>query len=253
MADRCACGRTTADSLGMISETDIVLRLAVAAIVGSLVGFERERLMWSAGIRTHMLVSVGACLFMIVSAYGFEHATQMPHVVLDPSRIAAQVVSGIGFLGAGSILLRGQTVRGMTTAASIWSVAALGLASGGGMFFAAGISTAIILIILAGIKPLEEAYRARVQSCVLHIRAERGALPADDLKSILRVRGGQMRRLLVSPAGDELEDTTVHLVRVSEADIRAGATRLKEQPGVQDVRVKRKHRRPIEGMPATDD
>jgi putative Mg2+ transporter-C (MgtC) family protein len=236
----------------MISDSDIALRLAVAAIAGSLIGFERERLLWSAGIRTHMLVSVGACLFTIVSAYGFQHAIEMPHVVLDPSRIAAQVVSGIGFLGAGSILLRGQSVRGMTTAASIWSVAALGLASGGGMFFAAGISTAIILVILAGIKPLEEAYRARVQSCVLHIRAERGALSADELKNALRVRGGQIRRLLVSPADDDLEDTTVHLVRVSEADIRAGAKRLKEQPGVQDVRVKRKHRGSAEISADTD-
>ena len=103
----------------MISDPEITLRLAVAALLGSLIGFERERLMWSAGIRTHMLVAVGACLLMIVSAYGFQYATQMPHVVLDPSRIAAQVVSGIGFLGAGSILLRGQAIRGMTTAATI--------------------------------------------------------------------------------------------------------------------------------------
>lgn len=120
----------------MITDTDIAIRLAVAALLGSLIGFERERLMWSAGIRTHMLVSVGACLFTIVSAYGFMHATTLPHVVLDPSRIAAQVVTGVGFLGAGSILLRGQAVRGLTTAASIWSVAALGLAAGGGLYFA---------------------------------------------------------------------------------------------------------------------
>ena len=123
----------------MISDADIALRLAVAAIIGSLVGFERERLMWSAGIRTHMLVAVGAALLMIVSAYGFQLAILMPHVVLDPSRVAAQVVSGIGFLGAGSILLRGNTVRGMTTAASIWAVAALGLAAGGASFSPPGL------------------------------------------------------------------------------------------------------------------
>ncbi len=140
----------------MISETDILLRLGAAALLGSIVGFERERLMWAAGIRTHMLVAVGACLFMIVSAYGFQHATQNPHVILDPSRIAAQVVSGIGFLGAGSIQLRGQIIRGLTTAASIWSVAALGLACGGGLYFAAMAATVIILVILVGIKPLEE-------------------------------------------------------------------------------------------------
>lgn len=221
----------------MISEADLVLRLAVAAIIGSLVGFERERLMWSAGIRTHMLVAVGAALLMIVSAYGFQHAILMPHVVLDPSRVAAQVVSGIGFLGAGSILLRGNTVRGMTTAASIWAVAALGLAAGGGLYFAAGVATIIILVILAGLKPLEEAYRARVQSCVLHISAERGALDEDELRKVLGVRGGQLRRLLVTPTDDGLNRLTLHLARVSTVEIRTGAARLREQPGVQDVRV----------------
>ncbi|WP_260924286.1 MgtC/SapB family protein [Novosphingobium sp. 9] len=158
----------------MISHADILIRLAAAAAIGSLVGFERERLLWSAGIRTHMLVSVGACLIMIVSAYGFQNATQMPHVVLDPSRAAAQVVSGVGFLGAGSILLKGNVVRGMTTAASIWAVAALGLAAGGGLYFAAGAATIIILVILAGLKPIEEAYRAayRAAPCACISSAE---------------------------------------------------------------------------------
>ena len=223
----------------MISHADIIIRLAIAALLGSLVGFERERLMWSAGIRTHMLVAVGACLFMIVSAYGFSHATTLPHVVLDPSRIAAQVVSGIGFLGAGSILLRGNSVRGLTTAASIWSVAALGLAAGGGLFFAAGVSTAIILVILAGLKPIEEAYRARVQSCVLQMVAERGALSIDDLRQALGVRDAQIKRLAVTTVDHDLEETTVQLIRVSKADIRAGAARLRDEPGVQSVNVKR--------------
>jgi putative Mg2+ transporter-C (MgtC) family protein len=226
----------------MISDWDIALRLAVAALLGSLIGFERERLLWTAGIRTHMLVSVGACLFMIVSAYGFTHATQMPHVVLDPSRIAAQVVSGIGFLGAGSILLRGQAVRGLTTAASVWSVAALGLAAGGGLFFAAGVSTAIILLILAGLKPLEEAYHARNQSYVVSVIAEPSAVSDEDLNKLLRVRAGQIKRLTVRPADDELEETTVHLTRLSKADINAGSKRLKEEPGVQSVTVRRKSR-----------
>jgi putative Mg2+ transporter-C (MgtC) family protein len=224
----------------MISQPDIIIRLAVAALLGSLVGFERERLMWSAGIRTHMLVAVGSCLFMIVSAYGFAHATTLPHAVLDPSRVAAQVVSGIGFLGAGSILLRGQAVRGLTTAASIWSVAALGLAAGGGLFFAAGVSTAIILVILAGIKPIEEAYRARVQSCVFHMVAEHGALSLEDLREALGVRGAQINRLVVAPLDHELEETTIELIRVSKADIRAGAARLRNEPGVQSVNVRRK-------------
>src|ERR1700742_4007569 len=117
----------------MIAHWDIALRLAVAALLGSLVGFERERLLWAAGLRTHMLVSVGSCLIMIVSAYGFSNVLG-PHVILDPSRVAAQVVSGIGFLGAGSIILCNEVVKGLTTAASLWAVAAIGLAVGGGLY-----------------------------------------------------------------------------------------------------------------------
>jgi putative Mg2+ transporter-C (MgtC) family protein len=113
----------------MLPYSDTLLRLVLAAILGSLIGFERERLLWAAGIRTHMLVCVGACLFMIVSAYGFG-AVLGPNVVLDPSRVAAQVVSGIGFLGAGAILARGEIIKGLTSAASIWTVAAIGLSVG---------------------------------------------------------------------------------------------------------------------------
>ena len=136
----------------MLPDWEIAVRLVLAAALGSFIGFERERLLWAAGIRTHMVVCVGACLVMIVSAYGFQGVLN-EHVILDPSRVAAQVVSGIGFLGAGSILLRGSVVRGLTTAASIWTVAAIGLAIGGGLYFAGIASTAIILIILAGVKP----------------------------------------------------------------------------------------------------
>src|ERR1700722_15042957 len=107
----------------LLSNWETLVRLLLAAVLGSLIGFERERLLWAAGIRTHMLVCVGACLFMIVSAFGFADSLSAQHVVLDPSRVAAQVVSGIGFLGAGAILARGEIVRGLTTAASIWTVA----------------------------------------------------------------------------------------------------------------------------------
>lgn len=138
----------------MINNVELLSRLVLAALLGSVIGFERERLSWAAGLRTHMLVCVGSSLIMLVSAFGFADALGQKNVVLDPSRIAAQVVSGIGFLGAGSILLRGEIVRGLTTAASLWSVAGIGLAVGGGMYTASVGATIIILIILAGVKPL---------------------------------------------------------------------------------------------------
>lgn len=222
----------------MISDLDITLRLAVAAALGSIIGFERERLLWAAGTRTHMLVSVGACLLMIVSAYGFQHVLTQPHVVLDPSRIAAQVVSGIGFLGAGSILARGQVVKGLTTAASVWAVAALGLAAGGGLYFAATISTVIILIILAGVKPIEDAYRARVQSCTLDVVAERDALETVELKKLLGVRAAQIRRVVINNNADgETQKLRIQLVRMSRNEIRLGLDRLRRAPGIMEVDV----------------
>jgi putative Mg2+ transporter-C (MgtC) family protein len=108
----------------MISNFELVSRLILAAVLGSVIGFERERLNWAAGLRTHMLVCVGSALIMLVSAFGFADVLGQKDVVLDPSRIAAQVVSGIGFLGAGSILMRGEVVKGLTTAASLWSASA---------------------------------------------------------------------------------------------------------------------------------
>jgi putative Mg2+ transporter-C (MgtC) family protein len=202
------CKLLTTEGNAMLPDWEIALRLVLAAALGSFIGFERERLLWAAGIRTHMVVCVGACLVMIVSAYGFQDVLS-EHVVLDPSRVAAQVVSGIGFLGAGSILLRGSVVRGLTTAASIWTVAAIGLAIGGGLYFAGVASTAIILIILAGVKPLEEAYRSRNQSFQFDIRAERGKLTPDVLKSTLGIRRGQVKRFIAHARGKRNDEDTV--------------------------------------------
>lgn len=112
----------------MIQDLELVLRLVLAGALGALVGFQREASHKPAGLRTHTIVAVGACLFCLVSAYAFEEA--------DPSRIAAQVVTGIGFIGAGTILFlsRSHVIVGLTTAATIWAVAAVGLAVGAGMY-----------------------------------------------------------------------------------------------------------------------
>jgi putative Mg2+ transporter-C (MgtC) family protein len=221
----------------MLPYWETLLRLLLAAVLGSLIGFERERLLWAAGIRTHMLVCVGACLFMIVSVYGFS-ASLGPNVVLDPSRVAAQVVSGIGFLGAGAILARGEIVKGLTTAASIWTVAAIGLAVGGGLYFAAGTSTVIILVILAGVKPIEEAYRARNQSCRLVVEAAQGALTPELVKKTLGVRMAQIKRFVVKTReGGTIDDVTLILARVSAQDTQNIVDKLQSLAGVSQVSV----------------
>ncbi len=222
--------------MNTLSHLDLITRLLTAAALGSIIGFERERLLWAAGIRTHMVVCVGSCLIMIVSAFGFADSLSSKNVVLDPSRVAAQVVSGIGFLGAGAILARGEIVRGLTTAASIWTVAAIGLAVGGGLYFAASASTGIIIVILAGIKPLEEAYRARNQSCRLKVDAANGALTPDILKQTLGIRASQIKRFLVSP-NETGEEITVHLSKVSSHDIKNFVDKLNELDGTSSVQV----------------
>jgi putative Mg2+ transporter-C (MgtC) family protein len=221
-----------------MSDADMLIRLIAAAALGSLIGLERERLLWAAGIRTHMLVCVGSCLIMIVSQYGFAHVLTEKNVVLDPSRIAAQVVSGIGFLGAGSIIARGEIVRGLTTAASVWTVAAIGLAVGGGLYLAAGSSTIIILIILAGIKPLEEAYRSRNQSCQLKIEVESGFLTPELLRETLQLRAGQIKRFLVQTRDTQGSDDLLVLIsKVSSQDIASFSNKLNELDGVKSVTV----------------
>jgi len=123
----------------------MVIRLLMATALGALVGFEREYHAKEAGVRTHLLVAVGSCLFMILSAYGFDAFLDQDHVSFDPSRIASQVVTGIGFLGAGTIILQKQVVRGLTTAAGVWVTAAIGLACGIGMYLIAAVTTVIVI------------------------------------------------------------------------------------------------------------
>ncbi len=140
---------------GSLPWVDIGIRLLSATLCAGVIGLERERAEMSAGLRTHALVGLGSALIMIASAFGFSDVLGTPNVVLDPSRMAAQVVSGIGFLGAGTILVQQQIVRGLTTAASIWAVAAIGLSIGGGLYVPALIATALALIVLEVMRPLE--------------------------------------------------------------------------------------------------
>ena len=125
---------------------DFILRIVVAALLGGAVGLEREYRDKAAGFRTHFLVALGSALFMIISAYGFHDALATTEHRLDVSRIAAQVVSGIGFIGAGTIIFQKNAVRGLTTAASIWVTAAIGLTCGAGMYSLAASATLLVLL-----------------------------------------------------------------------------------------------------------
>jgi putative Mg2+ transporter-C (MgtC) family protein len=145
-----------------ISQIQLVLHLLAAAGLAGVLGIERELSDQPAGFRTHMLVGVGSALFAVISAYGFDAVVgRQENVVIraDPSRVAAQIVTGIGFLGGGAILKYGATVRGLTTAASLWVTAAVGTAAGLGMLSIAAATTAIALLTLAVFRPIRAVIR----------------------------------------------------------------------------------------------
>ena len=130
-----------------ISQLDCIARIAIACLCGALIGFERSRRQKEAGIRTHIIVALGSALMMIVSKYGFFDIIDVHNNSFSGDRIAANIITGISFLGAGMIFFRGSSVKGLTTAAGIWSTAGVGLAVGAGMYFIGGTATLLILVI----------------------------------------------------------------------------------------------------------
>lgn len=131
----------------LIKQMEFLLRLIVAGACGCAIGYERKNRLKEAGIRTHMIVALGAALIMIVSKNGFADILSPSRVVLDPSRIAAQIVSGIGFLGAGIIFVRRQSISGLTTAAGIWTTAGIGMAIGAKLYFIGVSATVLVLLV----------------------------------------------------------------------------------------------------------
>ena len=188
-----------------IGAAEVTLRLVVAAVLGGAVGIERELREREAGLRTHLLVSVGSCLFTLASAYGFnEFLVNGGNVVrADPTRIAAQIVTGIGFIGAGAIIREGMSVRGLTTAATLWVVAAIGIASGAGYYSAAVLGTAIVLLSLWPLRIVAYRLIERVRPEEKRVAIE--LAPATSITPLLRLleeRGVAVESLLVEEEHD---------------------------------------------------
>ena len=144
------------EALDVGTQLELTVRLVVALLLGGVIGWERELARMPAGFRTHALVSLGSAIFTVISAYAFTGPGS------DPTRIAAQIVSGIGFLGGGAILHYGGTVRGLTTAASLWSVAAVGMAAGAGLYVVASIGAVLVIIGLEVFQRIEGVVKRRL-------------------------------------------------------------------------------------------
>ena len=138
----------------MLTEGELFLRLVLSCVLGGIIGYERQSRRKSAGLRTNVLVCLGACLIMVLSQAMYQQVEGLTNA--DPARLAAQVVSGIGFLGAGAIMKEGLTVTGLTTAACLWVVAGVGLAVGGGFYSGALITTALVFVTLGSLSRLDD-------------------------------------------------------------------------------------------------
>ena len=188
-----------------ITEYEIALRLFLACVFGGIVGFEREKNDSPAGFRTHILVSLGSSLIMILSMYGFN---QFDTVNKDPARLAAQVVSGIGFLGAGTILRDKTSIKGLTTAASLWVVAAIGLAAGAGFYFSSFFVTLLVFITL---ERSVETYFFR-NSQTLKIVAINGTCRVKEINRLLESHGIVPQNISVKLLKEENNRTTIEYI-----------------------------------------
>ena len=201
-----------------LSTAEALLRLLIAALLGGAIGLERELRDHEAGFRTHLIVSLGACVFTLVSAYAWTDWTfsTASGVVFDPTRIAAQIVTGIGFLGAGAIIVRGISVRGLTTAATLWVVAAIGMAAGTGYYTVAVGAAVLVLLSLGPLKLVSSRLvsRVRPEEAELGIRLApegEGTRVLDRIEEL----GGRVER--VEFGDDRTIDVTLRASRRSES------------------------------------
>jgi putative Mg2+ transporter-C (MgtC) family protein len=215
-----------------------LLRLALAAALGGLIGVERELREREAGLRTHLLVALGSALFTIVSAYGFHAFLSSGQSVVraDPTRIAAQIVTGIGFLGAGAIIRQGLSVRGLTTAATLWVVAAIGLAAGAGYYSAATITTALVLVSLWPLRivAFRMLHRFRPEDGRLLVQLPAGVSPGAVIDEVERC-GGRIETIEVTQEGERRRlELEVELPR--EGGSAALVARIADVEDVAEVR-----------------
>jgi putative Mg2+ transporter-C (MgtC) family protein len=223
-----------------LSTLELTLRIGVAVVAALLLGLEREVRGHPAGVRTHALVAVGAALFTIAGAYGFSDVPRGPNV--DPARLAAQVASGIGFLGAGAILRQGLGIRGLTTAATLWLAAAIGVASGAGAYPAVAVVTGVVLAVLIAMrfaKPLVARWGGTVTTIELDYQRGYGTLGP-----VLRSINGlatKMDHLEVDDENEDDEDGLRHVtLRLNTRDldqIYSAVDELRQRPEVRAVRV----------------
>src|SRR6201991_3363079 len=197
-ARRLSAVRPTLSGMTTISLPDIALRLTLVVLLCGAIGLERETRDQPAGVRTHVLVGMGAAIFTLISAYGFAEFEEAG-ARIDPTRVAAQVVTGVGFLGAGAIIHQGMAVRGLTTAAAVWISAAIGMAAGLGLYTLAFTGSAVVLIALLVFRHIRTALLRRVQSEHFLLEVEVEPARMRDLLDIVAEHGAVLESMDCAP------------------------------------------------------
>lgn len=178
-----------------IDNLHLSLRLLLAMLLGGVVGIEREQANHPAGLRTHILVCLGSALIMLLSIYGFADFVYEGNVRVDPARLATAVITGIGFLGAGTIIFTGKSIAGLTTAASLWVVAAIGLAVGAGFYFPAIVTTLLVIVNLTVFNKLEQRYFAGKRPHTLTLEADDSSRVIHQLNDYLLENGIVVKKM----------------------------------------------------------
>lgn len=222
----------------MPSDADLALRILVAAALGGVIGLEREISGQDAGFRTHISIALGAVLFAIVSAYSFTEFVQPSgdsNYQVDVTRVASNIVTGVGFLGGGAIIKHGGSVSGLTTAASIWVTAAVGAAVGLGSYLSAGATTAILIFVLAALRPPRRILRRRAamrQQVTIELRP--GADVHDVVGALFEISGVVVKSLSVT---DDDPDNLIIKAEVKGRRLQSGLAELAERPDIADVDI----------------
>jgi len=222
----------------MTSEGELLIRLAVGTVLGGVIGYERDVHGRPAGFRTHLIVALASTTFMLVSTHFvyFQHYGKDDLVTVDTSRIAASVVTGIGFLGGGAILRTGLTIQGLTTAAGLWLVAAIGLSAGAGMYVVSVAATLIGVVALTLLRRFEHKDERLVRRKISLVVTETGP----SVQALLEALAGV--GVVVAPADYDrrLDEHRIHLTFQAQVPIAGGerlVALLESQPGLEHVRV----------------
>jgi putative Mg2+ transporter-C (MgtC) family protein len=225
----------------VLTEYDIVIRLCLGFVAGGIIGFERSSRRQVAGLRTHILIALGATTLMLLSIWLPQEFNSLKNG--DPGRIAAQVVSGIGFLGAGAIIRLGNNIKGLTTAASLWLIAAIGMAIGAGMYVAAAVGEALSLFTLIVLDKIEKRIFPAVRNKLLELHYKHGSSPdVETALEVMRTFGIKSQSMDVNQSTGKGKNTKVRfLVSIPDsADISSLAKAFKAAGDIGRVEIKEK-------------